>query len=147
MTRNDPSIDDDLFMFEESDLQERALLSAASLTSIAGLVGYAAVRLPAFSPDVSIPHLLALSVLAFGVGTGAFALLLNHYITLVFSKRRMAKVAAVYATVLAILVPLVDAGAFHPRLAMVFICLLAGGGVVHAVFFQQGVTPARNQQA
>ncbi|WP_248516300.1 hypothetical protein [Salinarchaeum laminariae] len=136
MTRTDSTNDGDELFPEQRPIYKQYAMGAAFVTATVGLAGYAVARLPEVSLGTDSPHLLALSVLAFGVGTGAFTLVLNSLYVLSFDSIRGAKVASVYATVLVLLVPLVDAGALHPRMAIVFLCLLSTGGVIHALLFK-----------
>jgi hypothetical protein len=142
MTRNDDAFDthEDALMPEEraDDLKQRFLLSGAGILAVVGLAGFAAARLPevaAVAPEsvTSLPYLLGASVLVFGLGAGAFAFMFNLF-TEVATVGQAKKVASVYLPVVGLLSALVDAGAFHPRLAMVFVCLLAAFGVVYALF-------------
>lgn len=135
MTRNDDTYDD--LMPTSTNYVERAVLFSGGAFASVGLAGFAVARLPELAsivPDVaSIPHLLGLSVFVFALGVGVFAMAFNVF-TNSATFRTVEKVFSVYLSVISLLAYLVDVGAFHPRLAVVFVVLLAAGGIFYALF-------------
>lgn len=115
-------------------LQQRVTLIIPALVATVGLFGYTVAQYPTIPIETSIPHLLALSILLIGAGAGAFSLLFMYYFDPIVQLGGVAKMSSVYVTVLVLITLFVDAGTFHPRLALVFLTLLAGTGVLFTLF-------------
>lgn len=139
MTRKNDDLPDDL-MPTPTNLVERTVLFVASAIASAGLLGYTIARFPVvadIAPNIAaLPHLLGGSVFVFAVGAGAFAMTFN-----VFTKsatiNQVTKVVSVYMPIVGLLTVLVDRGVFHPRLAMVFVCLLCSGGLLFGMYHKE----------
>jgi hypothetical protein len=122
----------------KTNYQARGALVAASSLTIAGLTGFAVSRfenvgslLPAVG---ALPHLLGISILSFGVGSGAFAMLVNLFTNSVTLTQTL-KASSIFFPLVGLLTALVDTGAFHPHLALSFIGLLSASGVVYAMYY------------
>lgn len=149
MTRNDDSYDDEL-MPDSTQYVERAILFTSALFASAGLGGFAVARLSGLAtlaPEVAtIPHLLGLSVVMFSLGSGGFVMTFNLF-TSSATFSQVKKVSSVYLPLVGLLGALVDAGAFHPRLAMVFICILCAFGGLYAMFRGSSILEFRRKNA
>lgn len=132
MNENNANIDPELLP-SRTRIKERIALILTSVIAIVGLAGYTAWVYQVGIGE-SIPHLLGASIFLFGAGAGGFALVLNYVINPVVTLTRAAKAASVYASIVVLLTPLVDVGAFHHRLAIVFLVFLAGTAILYAFF-------------
>ena len=132
MTLNEDEIDQELLP-DKSQARERIALVGSLLVAIMGLAAYSVAMLPDPPVSIEVPHLLGVAILMFGIGSGSLTVISNFLFNPVINKYRAIKVGSLFALITVLLAPLVNAGAFHPRLAIVFIVILSSSGILYAI--------------
>jgi hypothetical protein len=146
MTGTDTTYDDLMPQTQIATLRQQMGLITGSTLALAGLVGYA-VETHALVADIlpmvaAIPHLLALSVLMFGLGAGLFAMMLNH-VAGVVTTPTLWKVSSVYVPIVLLYADMsrVLPEGFDTELAFVHLCFMCGAGILWAFWRTRSLNP------